>query len=135
MDFKPMLKDPINLRMSHHGCHMLADENFEKAVPLKPGVVIGSEHYGFTLIVDFEEKQSETTYPTQCRISAVGIENDVLVVFEDDKYIPWRFDKNGIFLNEAKFLEQSRRDCDFLAQNLGIVGAKQIEEVNAYRKR
>jgi hypothetical protein len=132
MNIEPKIKHPLTLKMSHHGCEILANENYEQNLPLKPGAMIGPEHYGFTLIVDYKGKQSEKTYGTQFRIQAVGIENDKLSIYEEHKYVPWRFDKHGHFMNEAVFLAESRRDCDFLAKKYGIVSVGEIEKINNY---
>lgn len=69
--------------------------NEKESYPLIPGVLLGGDHYGFVIIINYGGKQKEIYYSTQCKIAAAGIENNVLKIFEEGKKKPWIFDKKG----------------------------------------
>ena len=97
--------NPITLKLSKkENILLLEDGN----LPLETGVVFGGEHYGFTLIVEKEEKKSKLTYPTQCRIYGALITGGYLTILEDHKYIPWKFNQDGTLLNIAEFSNLKR---------------------------
>lgn len=131
MKFEEKIDHPLVFRLSHLGCTILGSSDHKEDLPLSVGAMIGGEHYGFILIVDKYDAQSEFTYLTQCRVSAVELKDDELVVYEEHKYVPWKFDINGNFIEAATFLNISRRDIDYLSSQ-GIVGEEGIEEVNSY---
>ena len=129
---EPVLKNPIKVHISSIGNFVTINDEKQDYEPLKPGVVFGSEHYGFSLIRDVNGEQEETLYPTQCRIYGMGIENNKMIVCEDGKSSHWHFSLEGEFIDAAKFLENSRRDIDYLGQQLGSSYRNQIEEVNSH---
>lgn len=93
MKIDAKLQDPIIIKLGKEML-ILADKN-NPNLSLKPGAIIGGEHYGFILITEVNGTQKEYVYPTQCRVDAVGIENNCLKVFEDGKRLPWRITKKG----------------------------------------
>ena len=130
------IKNPLKLRISHQGTEILTDKNFKDNLPLNPGALIGSEHYGFTIIVDYAGIQSENTYPTQYRIIALGIKDKNLAIYEEHKYKPWIIDNKGIIMEKAEFLNYSRKDRDFIAEKYDLHSEAEveltIEQVNSY---
>ncbi len=92
---------------------------------LQSGCVIGSKNYGFNLITP-NEKES---YYTQCPIYALEVKNNLLIVHEEGKTIPWKFSLDGNCINAASFLAFSRKDVKYLTENLGLHKAL-LERVN-----
>jgi hypothetical protein len=126
--FELKIQNPYVLTINKNGNFLIdSKEDF----PLDPGAVFGQERYGFTLIVDKKDLFSKTTYATQCAIKAMQMKKGILTIYEDHKYVPWRFDENGTLLNKAVFLEQSRRDTNYLADK-GVIDHKEIEKINNY---
>ena len=95
------ISDPVCIRLGKDSNFIMADENNKEAHPLVPGAMFGGEHYGFVLIVDYNGKQREIVYPTQCRIDAVGIEGGHLKLFEEGKKFAWRFSSFKITLSSG----------------------------------
>lgn len=95
MKIDAKILNPVSIRLGKNYNIILEDEKTSEEYPLIPGVVFGGEHYGFVLITEHNGKQRETVYPTQCKIQAIGLEEDVLKVFEEGKKLSWRFDKTG----------------------------------------
>lgn len=135
MKIEPKVENNLSIMISNQGGEILADETIDQNYPLTPGAIIGGEHFGFKLIIDLNGQPTETMYPTQFRIDAVGIEENELRIYEEHKYMPWKFKTDGTYISEAVFLENSRRDANFLSNEYGIVGSEQIAEVNSFRKK
>ena len=95
MSIEERLVDPVCIRVGKKYDYVMVDEESNEHYSLEAGVLFGSEHYGFILIIDDKGKQREVVYPTQCKIEAIGIEGGVLKVFEEGKRLPWTFDKKG----------------------------------------
>ena len=131
MNLEPQIIKPLNFRLSHHGYTILGDGKVIKNIPLTPGAMLGGDHYGFTLIIDHNGKQYEITYPTQGRVIAVEIKNNILLIYEEGKYSCWQIDMHGNVIKSAQFLNISEKDIDYLSE-LGIRGKDAIAEVNRY---
>lgn len=87
--------NPLCIRIGYCENVVLSDtEN----IPLSPGILYDSKHYGFVLIIDFNGKQKELVFPTQCSVNAVGYKDSLLKLFENGKKNPWVFDKYGKLL-------------------------------------
>lgn len=113
------ISDPICIRLGKETNLIMGDEINKEAVPLKPGAMFGGEHYGFVLIVDYNGKQKEYVYPTQCRIDAVGISGSRLKVFEDGKKFSWIFDSDGKMEHSAfdEFTDEFRTKFNVIVEN------------------
>lgn len=135
MAIEAKTENNLSIMISDQGGEILADETVDKNYPLNPGAIIGGEHFGFKIISNLNGESMEEMYPTQFRIEAVGIEENELRVYEEHKYMPWKFKTDGTYISEAVFLENSRRDANFLSDKYGIVGSEQIAEVNSFRKK
>lgn len=132
-NFEPKISNPLCFKFSCLGSKIYGNDKGVPDYPLKPGAIIGGEHFGFTLITDTNIKQFETTYPTQCRIVAAEIRKGVLTIYEENKYVPWRINRQGKVMQPAQFLQTWRPDVQFLLDH----GIEDIAEVNkaAYQKK
>lgn len=119
MLLEPKILDPVCIRLGKDSNLILADKNNKEDHHLIPGALFNGEHYGFVLIVDHKGKQKEYVYPTQCKISAVGIEGSFLKIFEEGKKLAWRFEKNGELEHSAfdEFTEDFRSKFDVIVEN------------------
>ncbi|MDD3048423.1 MAG: hypothetical protein PHQ89_00325 [Bacilli bacterium] len=92
---------------------------------LKKGCLLGTNNYGFNIITPNEE----VLYYTQCPIITLEIKNNLLKIHEEGKTTPWKFSLEGGCINAATFLVYSRRDVDYLNNNLGV-SRNLLERVN-----
>ncbi|MDD3453177.1 MAG: hypothetical protein PHN42_02740 [Bacilli bacterium] len=133
MILEPKILEPIALKLSDKEKVMITSE---ERLSLDKGVMFGTVHYGFNLLVDYEGKETEEVYATQCRIIGVQIVNDYLNIYEENKYIPWRFDKNtGVLINRSTFSNFKRSEMDYLRETFGIVDEEGLNEINNYKKK
>ena len=117
----PILKNPINIKIARNPEEsvIVKDENIQENYPLYPGVMLGTEHYGFILTIDTDNGQKEMIYPTQNRIDAVGIEGNAyndLKIFEKGKYHPWLFTFDGKLKNKSSYNQYSKRDVGYVEE-------------------
>lgn len=124
----PTLKNPVSIKIVAKYPEVsviLKDENIHEDYPLFPGVMLGTEHYGFILIIDTDKGQKEVVYPTQNRIDAIGYTGDKyfpekLEIFENGKYHPWTFSVDGKLEKESSYNQYSRRDQAFFEKHYGL---------------
>lgn len=114
MSLDMKILNPINIKLGKDSNVILADNKEKKDLPLEPGALFEGEHYGFVLISDYNGKQTETVYATQCKLEAVCIEGGDLKIFEEGKKVPWRFDKTGKLKNSIldEFTDDFKRKID-----------------------
>lgn len=124
-------ENPITLKLSSRE-NVLILEN--ERLPLESGAVFGGDHFGFNLIVEKDGEESTTTYPTQCRIYGTQMNNGQLFVFEDHKYLPWKFASDGTMLSNAVFSNLKRDEMAYLAETYGVQTEEDLAELNDYRK-
>lgn len=122
------IENPINLKLSSKGnVLILPDEE----LALEKGVVFGSGHYGFNLLIEKDGETIAIPYGTQCSIAGVQIVGDTLNILEENKYIPWRFNKDtGELINAAVFSFLKRTEMAFLRENFGIVDEEGLAKIN-----
>lgn len=127
------IENPINLKLSdNENVVILEDEK----LPLEKGVVFGGEHYGFNLILEKDGESTIIPYGTQCKIGGVQITEDILIIIEDNKYVPWRFNKNtGDLINEAVFSFLKKTEIAYLRDNFGIVDEEGLARINEYNRK
>ena len=122
------MQDAINLHLTD------AEDVFvsgEERLPLATGVMFAGEHYGFNILVDKNGKSDVISHGTQCRIAGVQIVGDNVTILEDNKYIPWRFDKNtGELKNEAIFSFLKKTEQAYLRENFGVETEADLVKVN-----
>lgn len=116
------IQDPISIKLSKDSKVILGDKFSDKDYPLVPGAMINGSHYGFILIVDYNGKQTEYVYPTQCKIDAIGMENGFLKVFENGKKLSWLFDKVGVLKHSPHndFTDEFKSKVDVVIKNVDI---------------
>lgn len=102
MAYEVKMINPLFIRVGNHENILMKDSNVCGSVdmPLSPGILIGGEHYGFIILSDKNKFHREVAYKTQFRITAVGIEDNVLKIYEDRKLRPWRFSKKGDLIED-----------------------------------
>ncbi len=93
MNIEAKVKNPIRIRLKKNKSVILKTANWDTDYPLNPGVVLGGEHYGFIVIIDYNNTQKEIVYKTQCKLQMLGIENGKLKVYEEYKKTPWIIDQ------------------------------------------
>jgi hypothetical protein len=122
------MQDEINLSLSVSE-NVLISGN--ERLSLETGVMFGGEHYGFNILVENNGKSDVISHGTQCRIAGVQIVGDNLTILEDNKYIPWRFDKvTGELKNEAVFSFLKKTEQAYLRENFGIETEADLVKVN-----
>ncbi len=125
---EPRIENPINLKLSSYENIVILGE---ERLFLENGVIFGGEHYGFNLVVEKDGESIATPYATQCRIGGVQIVGDTLTVLEDNKYIPWRFNKvTGELVNEAIFSFLKKTEIAYLRENFGVVSEEDLARIN-----
>ncbi len=122
------MQEPLNLKLSPKGNVFFSED---EALSLEKGVMFGGEHYGFNLLVEKDEEVIATPFGTQCSIVGVQINGDNLIILENNKYIPWRFNKiTGELVNEAVFSFLKRTEKAYLEENFGIVDEEGLAKIN-----
>lgn len=101
----------------------------DEKLSLEKGVMFGGEHYGFD--ITFTESGEVISRGTQCKIGGVQIVGDNVTILEENKYIPWRINKNsGEIVNEAKFSFLKKTEMAYLRENFGITDEEGLARIN-----
>ncbi len=107
------------------------DDAYPEDIYIKDGVTFDNDHYGFIITHDTADEFS-CSYPTQCPIESIRIEDGNLVIYEKHKSISWKINPNdGCIYRKARFLDIADEDTKYL-ESKGIVGKKEIKKVNSY---
>ncbi len=130
MKLEAKINNPITLKLSPSE-NVVILEN--EKLPLELGAVFSGDHFGFNLIVEKNGQETTTTYPTQCSIYGTQFNNGELNIFEEQKYIPWKFSSEGIMLRNAEFSTLKRSETSYIASKYGVNTAEQLAELNDYR--
>jgi len=122
MSIEAKILNPISIRLGKNYNVIMEDKSNKEEVPLTPGAVFGGERYGFILITEHNGQQKEFVYPTQCEIRAIAIEEGTLIIFEDGKKQPWRFDKIGNLKYSAidDFTAEFRINSNLIDEECGL---------------
>lgn len=119
--------NPLSISLnSNKQKYLLLGEN--SVIPdynLRIGCIIGTKNYGFNIITPNNKK----SYYTQCPITAIEVKNRLLMIYEEGKYIPWKFSLDGNCINAATFLNISRKDVNYLTDKLSTHSSL-LEQVN-----
>lgn len=91
------LENPIVIKLSHLGNVILPFNGVDTELPLSPGALFAenTSHYGFMIILDYNNKQAEYTFRTDNEISGISMTKNVVYVFERGVDKHWQFDSNG----------------------------------------
>lgn len=92
MTIQTKMNNPITIKLKKGDRIFLSCIPNEEDYLLEPGLFLKDEHYGFTIILDYNNQQKEFVYPTQCKIVALGIDNGKLKIYEEHKRSRWVFD-------------------------------------------
>lgn len=122
MELDAIIKKPICIRLGKNLNIIIENESGMKEFPLTPGVMFSGEHFGFILITDSNGVQRETIYPTQKSIQGIGMENDVLVIFEEGREKSWKFDRKGRMIHSTykDSMDGGITKADIVVRNNGI---------------
>lgn len=131
MKLEAKIKNPIDLKLSSQENILLSGS---EKLPLESGAIFAGEHFGFNLTVNKNGHITTTTYPTQCRIYGVQMHAGILHIFEDHKYLPWKFSSDGTFLSDAVFSNLKKDELAYIFETYGLQTAEEIKELNNYRK-
>lgn len=127
------VENPLVIRLSHLGNYILPMNDLEdETIINEQGILISNElreHYGFTIISDYNNHQSEESYRTDNKIIAVQMSNGKLKIYEENRMNPWIFMKNGKILsnnNATVDFSHKKSDIDInplghLEQNDGLI--------------
>lgn len=115
--------------------HLTDTENVyvsgSERLSLETGVMFGGDRYGFNIFIDKNGKSDVVSHGTQCRIVGVQIVGENVTILEDNKYIPWRFDKGtGDLKNEAIFSFLKKTEQAYLRENFGIETEEDLVRIN-----
>ena len=131
MKLEAKIENPITLKLSPKENVIISDE---ERLPLESGAVFGGDHYGFNLIVEKNGEETSTSYPTQCRIYGTQMSDGKVFVFEDHKYIPWKFLADGTMVSNAIFSSLKRDEWDYVKTTYGVQTEDDLKELNYYQK-
>ena len=113
---EPIVKNPIKINIDRYlrNCVIQNDEFIDKDYPLYPGLVLGTEHYGFIFVIENEDGlKKEIIYPTNNKIDAIGMEYSDM----DDIKI-----YRGVFKKKATHNPYSKRDQAFVEKSYDLEG-------------
>lgn len=104
-------------------------KSLEVEYSLKSGVLFDPsiECYGFNIV----SARKTLSFPTQCAISCIALEDDLIKIYEVGKKIPWSIDGDLVVREYAQFLEISRRDIAYLNEKFGLT-EENVADVNEY---
>lgn len=128
MKLEAKIENPITLKLSEEK-NVLVYNGAE--LSLETGAMFGEVHYVFNLEANGKMKY----YGTQCRIAGVQFVEGNLCIYENHKYIPWRFTQDGFLVNRAIFSNLKRNETDYLKQEYGVEDQAGLDEINEYRSR
>lgn len=106
----------------------------DQYLSLDNGVYLNEgQHFGIEVV---DEVGKRTLYPTQESVVGVcvlaGNEYDgKIAAYENGKYQPWIFTKEGMFLQPAIFLSISRKDVDYATEHYNV-SREMIPTINEY---
>lgn len=95
-NLSPKVKDPISIFLGKKEQKLIFGKDGKDIYPLDPGIVLGEVHYGFIIITENGSVQKEQLYPTECNISAIGIQGGEVLIYEEGKKLGWTFTKKGV---------------------------------------
>ena len=126
MNIEAKIQNPLNIKIGKDSNIILGDKEFRDDIPIENGVMIGNEHFGFSVIINYNGKQKEFFYPTQSRIIAVEKKYGLLKVYEEGKKLPWELDSNGK-MNHSTFNEFTKEYLDKLRE-MDLESATPVDE-------
>lgn len=88
------LSNPICLHLGENGKFIVTPGGSFRVTKTVPTM---GTHYGFVVSTKLEK----TDYPTAGKICAVGVEQDMVQVYEEGKDSPWKIDVSGALIEKA----------------------------------
>lgn len=116
------LKDPLKIKIAKNPQEniLLKNKQIKKNYPLYPGVILGTNHFGFILIFTKEERVQEVAYQTKNRINYIVREEKKfgdLKIFEEGKCCPWVFTYDGKLKQKSSYDVVSKKTQNFLEED------------------
>lgn len=139
------MENPIVIKLGKNYDVILEDASCDTQYPIAPGCVVAEGHYGFIIITNKDGKQEKKEYPTLTSIYGVqlDIDTNLLVVYEDGQYVPWKFKRDGELVQRSQFMATLHSDREKALNQFGItpesnpeffVGIVQKEEKTSGRR-
>ncbi len=125
-------ENPIEIQMVSMDLRSANVKYKNKTYGVDPGFTFadGIKHYGIRISAPkSEHKTSVKTYKTQCEIEAITTLNGDIVVFEKNKYYPWKITPRGTVVSAARFRLGIEKDMAFL-KSMGIEEREEIQNLN-----
>lgn len=116
------MEKPIVIKLGKNYDVILEDSSCDTQYPIARGCVFAEGHYGFIIITNKDGKQEKKEYPTLTSIYGVqlDIDTNLLVVYEDGAYIPWKFKRDGQLVHGSKFMATLHSDREKAFNQFGV---------------
>lgn len=116
------MEKPIVIKLGKNYDVILEDASCDTQYPLAPGCAVAEGHYGFIIITNKDGKQEKKEYPTLTSIYGVqlDIDTNLLVVYEDGQYVPWKFKRDGELVQRSQFMATLHSDREKAFNQFGI---------------
>ena len=116
------MENPIVIKLGKNYDVILEDASCDTQYPIAPGCVVAEGHYGFIIITNKDGKQEKKEYPTLTSIYGVqlDIDSNLLVVYEDGQYVPWKFKRDGELVQRSQFMATLHSDREKAFNQFGI---------------
>lgn len=116
------MEKPIVIKLGKNYDVILEDASCDTQYPIAPGCAVAEGHYGFIIITNKDGKQEKEEYPTLTSIYGVqlDIDTNLLVVYEDGQYVPWKFKRDGELVQRSKFMATLHSDREKAFNQFGI---------------
>jgi hypothetical protein len=120
IEFK--MEKPVVIKLGKNYDVILEDASCDTQYPIARGCVVAEGHYGFIIITNKDGKQEKKEYPTLTSIYGVqlDIDTNLLVVYEDGQYVPWKFKRDGELVQRSQFMATLHSDREKALNQFGI---------------
>ena len=116
------MEKPIVIKLGKNYDVILEDASCDTQYPIAPGCVVAEGHYGFIIITNKDGEQEKKEYPTLTSIYGVqlDIDTNLLVVYENGQYVPWKFKRDGELVQRSQFMATLHSDREKAFNQFGI---------------
>lgn len=112
---------PIIIRLGKKTKVLTTDAESGELVPLNPGAAFAEGHFGFIIIAEKDNREQKDVYKTGSDIYGVQLdEQNVLTVYENGKYFPWKFKSTGKLIQRAAFNPHWVPDLEKAMEQYGV---------------
>lgn len=116
------MEKPIVIKLGKNYDVILEDASCDTQYPITRGCAFAEGHYGFIIITNKDGKQEKKEYPTLTSIYGVqlDIDTNLLIIYEDGAYLPWKFKRDGELVQRSKFMATLHSDREKAFYEFGI---------------